>query len=118
METGFISVPTEVAKNIMNSRKWFKRLRKAKTKEEDIQKVLKKYCRIYNIEYVELDEPIIASMPNQVQCYNCRRVTEDDKKNIVSKGVVRCRVDNLKKGAFLLRKCSFHKPDLIERALV
>jgi hypothetical protein len=117
METGFISVPTDVARNIMSSRKWLKRLRKAKTKK-DVKKVLKKYCRIHNIDYVELSQPVILSMPNQVQCYNCRRIPEDEKKNAVLKGVVLCRVDNLRKEAFLVRKCSFHKPDLIERALV
>lgn len=117
METGFITVRAKLRQNIMISRKWLKRLKKAKPMN-DVAKVLKKHCRIHNIDYLQLNEPIIPSLPNQVQCYNCRRVSENHKRNALLKRVLLCPIDNLTKRAFLIRQCSFHKPDLIERALV
>lgn len=116
VEAGIIAVKTELLKNIMNSRKWAKRLEKAPT-VKDKAKIMKRFCQIRNIQYVELDcaSPLV---PHQglVQCVNCGRVK--DKETAVTTGLVKCPVDDLKKEAFALRRCTYHKPDLIERALV
>jgi hypothetical protein len=117
MEDGIIAVKPELVGQIFKVRKWAKRLRKAKT-TRDVQKVLKRYCRLRKIQYVALDLNVSPDVPFQslVQCVNCRRVK--NKSNVVQSGSVTCPVDGLKREAFTPRQCTYHRQDRLKRALV
>lgn len=117
MEDGIIAVKTELVAQMLKVRRWAKRLRKAKNTKE-VARVLKRYCRLRKIQYVELDLSMSPDVPfqNLVQCVNCRRVK--NKTNVVASNSVTCPVDGLKREAFIPRQCTYHREDRIEKALV
>lgn len=108
---GIIAVRTEVLAQILRVRRWARRLGKAKN-ARDVEKVLKRYCQVQKIQYIELGN-LNESQAALVQCVTCRRV--EDKSNVVRFDSVICPIDGLKREAFTLRRCTYHKKDSIER---